>query len=209
MSNNEIGQPVLPEGWSTDYIPTYTGDDKYKHTDGRKQATAPEGSCARAEGIIALASAIPNMGRLLSLDISSNDLYAEGTTLLAQAVKGNQIMTALNISSNLMTYDGEKLGDMSGVAALVDAIPNMGAISIVNLEKNEIKVSNELCMTLLRCAIDSRCGPRIKVEEGNDFSVVNKHTMEFVLLEMFGKEAVVPTEVNVESAGLTGITIAQ
>jgi hypothetical protein len=38
-------------------------------------------------------------------------------------------MTALNISSNSMTYDGEKFGDMSGVAALVDVIPGMETLS--------------------------------------------------------------------------------
>jgi len=85
------------------------------------------------------------------------------------------------------------------------ATPDSVAISVVNLEENKILFSNELCMTLLRGAIDSRCGVRIQIEEGNDFSAVNKHTMEFALLEMFGKEDF-PTEVNVDSAGLTGIT---
>jgi hypothetical protein len=67
ISNNDIGQLGLPEGWSTDYISSYTGDDKYKHTDGRKQATAPEGSRIRAESIIALASAISDMGALATV----------------------------------------------------------------------------------------------------------------------------------------------
>jgi hypothetical protein len=81
----------------------------------------------------------------------------------------------------------------------------MGALSTVNLGENKIQFSNELCMALLRCAIDSQCGLRIQVEEGNDFSAVNKHTMEFILLGMFAKEDI-PREVDVESAGLTGIT---
>jgi hypothetical protein len=75
---------------------------------------------------------------LLSLDISSNSLFAEGTKLLAQALKGNQIMTALSISSNMMTYDGKKFGEMSGVAALADVIPGMGAMTRLNLASNQL-----------------------------------------------------------------------
>ena len=44
----------------------------YKHTDGREQEDAPEGS--KPEGTIALARAIPTMGALTSLDISSNNI---------------------------------------------------------------------------------------------------------------------------------------
>jgi hypothetical protein len=273
---------------------------------------------------------IPDSGAMTKFDISSNDIRAEGGKSLAAGLKGNQVITELNISSNDLGKNAEYDDDTSGIIAIADAIPDMGAlstlifggdqylksmtrvdpapatlkvgmteanfsnknlgpggaiiilawishrdngalsklvmrqnnihgaeagkvfsnmlaqntvlkeldlssqkvgnrghaldadfakefavgisdngaISVVNLEENNIQFSNELCMTLLRCAIDSRCGLRIKVEEGNDFSVVKKHTMEFVLLEMFGKENI-PTEVNVESAGLTGITIAQ
>jgi Ran GTPase-activating protein (RanGAP) involved in mRNA processing and transport len=145
-------------------------------------------------------------GALLHFDISDNNIGADGGKALVEALKGNQVITTLSIAKNNLSVNSSGDNDMSGVVALADAIPGMGAISVVNLEKNKIQFSNELCMTILRCAIDSRCGLRIKVEEGNDFSVVNKHTMEFVLLEMFGKEDF-PTEVNVDSAGLTGITI--
>jgi Ran GTPase-activating protein (RanGAP) involved in mRNA processing and transport len=62
---------------------------------------------------------------LLSLHLANNSLYAEGTKLLAEVLKGNTIMTELNVSSNTMTYGG-----MSGVFALADAIPDMGALSM-------------------------------------------------------------------------------
>jgi Ran GTPase-activating protein (RanGAP) involved in mRNA processing and transport len=58
-----------------------------------------------------------------------------GTKLLAQALKENQIITNLNISSNNMTYDH---GDMSGVVALADAIPDMGALSVLSLKNNDL-----------------------------------------------------------------------
>jgi hypothetical protein len=47
-------------------------------------------------------------------------------------------MTLLNISSNTMTFDGKKSGDMSGVAALADVLPGMGAMTSLNLASNMI-----------------------------------------------------------------------
>jgi hypothetical protein len=88
--------------------------------------------------VIALADIIPGMRALTSLDISENSLYAEGTKLLAGALKNNQIMTALNISSNDITSDGVGYVDMSGVAALADAMPGMRAMSKLNLSENSI-----------------------------------------------------------------------
>jgi hypothetical protein len=76
---------------------------------------------------------------LKSLDISENRLNVEGTKLLAKALESNQIMTALNISSNSMTWNGEKLGDMSGVAALADANPGMGALLVLSLKSNSLR----------------------------------------------------------------------
>jgi hypothetical protein len=89
-------------------------------------------------GVTALANAIPGMRALLSLDVSSNPLRVEGTKLLAKVLESNQTMTSLNISSNSMTYDGKKDGNMSGVAALADVIPGMGALTSLNLAGNLI-----------------------------------------------------------------------
>jgi Ran GTPase-activating protein (RanGAP) involved in mRNA processing and transport len=95
-------------------------------------------------GVAILADAIKgSTGALTSLGISQNYLYTEGTKLLAQALKGNQIMTALNISSNFMTFDGEKNGDVSGVAALADVIPSMGALSKLDARDNHIPPAEE------------------------------------------------------------------
>jgi hypothetical protein len=80
-------------------------------------------------GVIAVVNAICDNGALSLLNVASNVLCAGGTKLLAEALKGNQIMTELNISSIHMTYDGRTLGEMSGVIALADVIPDMGAMS--------------------------------------------------------------------------------
>jgi hypothetical protein len=135
LANNNLGELVLPEGWATDFK-DYEGGYQYvfTHTDGTKQTLHP----GKPEGIIAVADAIKDMrtGVLLSLDISSNGLHVEGTKLLAKSLESNQTMTSLNVSSSNMTYDGKKHGDMSGVAALADAIPCMGAVASLNLASN-------------------------------------------------------------------------
>jgi hypothetical protein len=64
-------------------------------------------------------------------DISSNDIRAEGGKALAAGLKGNQVITELNISDNkLGLSSGWACGDdTSGVIAIADAIPDMGALT--------------------------------------------------------------------------------
>jgi hypothetical protein len=76
------------------------------------------------------------------LDISKNGLRAEGGKALAMGLKGNQVMTELNIASNSLTLNahGNAYDDMSGVTAVANTISGMGAISSINLLKNQIPV---------------------------------------------------------------------
>ena len=75
----------------------------------------------------------------MKFNISSNDLCAAGGKGLAEALSGNEIMTELNIASNHLgkkTWCGD--ADMSGVVAISDAIPTMGALTSLNLASNLI-----------------------------------------------------------------------
>jgi Ran GTPase-activating protein (RanGAP) involved in mRNA processing and transport len=87
------------------------------------------------EGALVVAEFLDGNGAMTSLDVSENKLLAKGTELLAVALKGNQTLTALNISSNDMTNGG-----MSGVIALADDIPDMGALLSTNFLGNKIPV---------------------------------------------------------------------
>ena len=51
---------------------------KYRHTDGRKTDTKPEGEEFKPEGIIALANAIPDMRAMTSLNLASNYICLSG-----------------------------------------------------------------------------------------------------------------------------------
>jgi hypothetical protein len=83
---------------------------------------------------------ISDNGALLVVSLESNSLGPAGGKALAEGLKGNQVITELNIANNSLghTYGGG--GDMSGVVALADAILDMGAISSINLLKNQIPV---------------------------------------------------------------------
>ena len=71
---------------------------------------------------------------MTSLNVSNNDIRAEGTKTFAEAFKNNQTMTKLDISSNNIGNWGE----MSGVTAISDAIPTMGALVTTNILGNRI-----------------------------------------------------------------------
>ena len=138
ISENYIGELVSPEGWSKNnhWNRELKTHNWYKHTDGREQKEAPEGLiCA---GAIALADAIKNHGAMVSFDISNNSLCAEGGKILSHALKDNNVLTELNISANsLSEIDGGEI-DMSGVIAIVDAIPTMGALTSLDISSNDI-----------------------------------------------------------------------
>jgi hypothetical protein len=86
---------------------------------------------ASSAGATALTDAISGNGALTKFDISDNSLKAEGGKALAVGLKGNHVMTALNIAGNRLTMNagGNAYDDMSGVAAVADAIKDMGALS--------------------------------------------------------------------------------
>jgi hypothetical protein len=96
-------------------------------------------------GIIALADAIPDMGAMTKLNISSNAIRAEGGKALAAGLKGNQVITELNISSNDLGYNSTYGDDTSGVIAIADAIPDMGAMmSLTFGEKQVVTMTAEM-----------------------------------------------------------------
>jgi hypothetical protein len=72
------------------------------------------------------------------LSLKSNRLCADGGKALAKGLKGNTVITELDISSNDLGENSDYEPDMSGVIALADAIPDMGALSLLNLTDNNI-----------------------------------------------------------------------
>ena len=90
-----------------------------------------------AKGFSAGLGANGAKGALVKFDISSNDLRAEGCKALAKALTNHPTMAELDVSSNSMTL-GANWGDMSGVIALSNAIPSMGALASLNVSNNNL-----------------------------------------------------------------------
>jgi hypothetical protein len=65
---------------------------------------------------------------------------ALGGKALAAGLKGNQVITELNISGNYLGLKSDYSSAVtSGIIAIADAIPDMGALSILNMSKNDMK----------------------------------------------------------------------
>jgi hypothetical protein len=73
---------------------------------------------------------------LMKLNISKCALMAEGGKALAAGLKGNQVITELNISDNALGMNSSHSDDNSGIIAIADAIPDMRALSSLNLSSN-------------------------------------------------------------------------
>eukprot|EP00935_MAST-01C_sp_MAST-1C-sp1_P001580 g1580.t1 len=135
FSNNSIGGLVLPEGWEEqEEDEDHDWEPWYKRIDGQEQTQHP----GQPEGVIAIANAIPTMGALVKFDISKNEIRAEGGKALAEALKNNQVMTELNISDNLLSRNTGRNADLSGVIAIGDAIPTMGALTSLDISTNNL-----------------------------------------------------------------------
>jgi hypothetical protein len=74
---------------------------------------------------------------LTKFNISKCELMAEGGKALAAGLKGNQVITELNISNNdLLCWKSCENADTSGIIAIADAIPDMRALTSLNLASN-------------------------------------------------------------------------
>jgi hypothetical protein len=86
----------------------------------------------------AFAVGLHDNGAMTKFDISSNNLRAEGGKALAAGLKGNQVITELNISSNSLGINLDYGSDTSGVIAIADVIPDMGALTTLILKDNKL-----------------------------------------------------------------------
>jgi hypothetical protein len=90
LSNNNLGQLVLPVGWTKEFMYDKFKGYGYKHIDGREQKDPTEPG-----GIIVLASALKDMRAMTSLDLSSNTIGSEGAVHVAEAIKVKKCVVAV------------------------------------------------------------------------------------------------------------------
>ena len=95
-----------------------------------------------ADDAVVLADELPAKGALVKFDVSKNRFRAAGGKALAGALKGNSVMQELNISSNDLGYNSNY---KSGIIAISDAIPTMGALVKFDISENEISPEGQHC----------------------------------------------------------------
>jgi hypothetical protein len=106
-----------------------------------------------------LAPAISNMGAMTKFDISSNDIRAEGGKALAEGLKGNQVIKELNFSDSDLGSNSNLDTDTSGIIAVADVIPGMGALSSLTFSgetyfKDGLYVEDAVTITAAMTAAD-------------------------------------------------------
>jgi hypothetical protein len=65
--------------------------------------------------------------------------WLKGGKALAAGLKCNQVITELNISANSLGINADYGCDTTGVIAIAGAIPDMGALTSLNLSSNGLK----------------------------------------------------------------------
>jgi hypothetical protein len=91
-----------------------------------------------SEDAIMLGAEVAGNGALSKFDISFNDIRAEGGKALAAGLQGNQVITELNISGNILGYSFDEDADTSGIIAIADAIPDMEALTTLDISSSSI-----------------------------------------------------------------------
>jgi hypothetical protein len=133
LASNSLGEIVLAAGWRS------------KDDDDRAPWVGPEGQeqdekPGKPEGIIAIANAIPDIGAMTSLDVSSNNL---GTLVLPVGWEADKSASSWDKRKWIYKHtDGREQKDdpskPEGIIAIANAMPDMGALSTLVMRENNI-----------------------------------------------------------------------
>jgi Ran GTPase-activating protein (RanGAP) involved in mRNA processing and transport len=133
LASNNLGELILPEGWTVDYD-SDEDTEVYKHTDGREQ----KGNPGKPAGIIAIANAIPDMGALSSANLLRNNIGTKQAKALAAILKEHPTLKSLcgnKGDETELDMSGKNLR-AEGAIMLVPEIIDNGAMSSLNLSAN-------------------------------------------------------------------------
>jgi hypothetical protein len=138
MSNNSLGEIVLPEGWTIGVGYDYLKSDEYRHADGRKQMNSP----GKAEGIITIANAIRDMEAISSVNLLKNAIPLEQAQELVKIMQSKEKLitlcglskeeTRLDFSNKEETWEHD-LGD---AVLIANDISDMRALTSLDISKN-------------------------------------------------------------------------
>jgi hypothetical protein len=129
ISSNHIGQLVRPDGWQLKKGGIFSAS-KWVHLDGRTQKDEP----LEPVDVIAIASAITNMGAMTKLNLSKNRIRgAEAGKALGDAIAGNTVLKELDISG-----DEYNKCDVEFVKAIAVGLHDNGALLSLDMSDNDL-----------------------------------------------------------------------
>ncbi len=179
MSNNNL---VCESGWIDQDAHGFKEGDMVEHEGVQSlvsSATSFSYKVMMMHGLVALADAISTSGAMTKFDISANGLYAAGAKIFAEALSGNKVLTEVNISSNSIGHkDWRGASDMSGVIAIGNAIPTIGAIENLHIGSNGIpadKMHEIMAMCHSKPSMKVLCGVPFKDKTITELDVSGKN----------------------------------
>jgi hypothetical protein len=137
LANNNLGQLMLPEGWTKEGRGDMSSPFVFKHADGRRQKDNP----SEPDGIIAIASAIPDTRAISSVNLLKNGIPMEQAKVLANILKGHPTLKSLCGNSGDETeldMSGKEISE--GAIMLAPEIAGNGALLRLNLARNGLGV---------------------------------------------------------------------
>jgi hypothetical protein len=81
----------------------------------------------------------------------SATLEVDGGKALAEGLKGNQVIKELNFSGNILGYNSNDDTGTSGIIAIADVIPGMGALNKLDISNNIIEQGETLQQIIEYC----------------------------------------------------------
>jgi hypothetical protein len=103
ISSNNLGELVLPDGWTIDRtgydVEMLKGEWIYKHSDGREQKGQHPG---KPEGIIAIAGPIPDMGAISQFTFSGDRRDSKPVTMETSMTEADFSGKGLGLSGAIM-----------------------------------------------------------------------------------------------------------
>jgi hypothetical protein len=144
LADNNLGKIVLPAGWRSR---DNDGSAPWVGPNEQQQSAKP----GKAEGIIAIANVIPDMGALSSLILKSNGiLNKDSGQALAEALKDNSVLTVLDVSNNYSVTNNDSQDGAGFAQELAVGIKDNGAMTSLNLALNSLGVEGaEIIAALL------------------------------------------------------------
>jgi hypothetical protein len=136
LSSNRLGELVLPEGWSKQY-------GQFKSPEGKYQENPPPG--ATAEGIIAIANAIPDMGDISSVNLLKNKIDVNQAEHLVSILKEHPTLKSLcgnKGDETELNMSGRMSGAGDAILLAAEIVDN-GALTSINVKNSNIPDEKE------------------------------------------------------------------